>query len=313
MHAMKESIQIRIPTPCGENWEGMDRRELGRFCQQCQKTVVDFTGMMDAEVLGYFAARGGEGDVCGRFLPEQVGRGLAPGPVQRNGWAGWRWVLASMLMLVRPSERGQPAKGVAVERRVTGDTVRAPGDVTMGTPMRVIEVPKVRKKMARFVRDSVMAWRPPVIRLDSVEGPAVGSTIPVINGVVRGAGSELVGYLGAVSIRTSVSIDTTILQKVVDTLSAWPPLRKEDFVTLYPNPVERGGALHLAWLSEEGKYELALLNMRGQLIAERVVEVSGAGQVDQWVLPVGLAAGVYVVKILKDGRARVMTREVAVR
>ncbi len=305
----------------------MDREERGRVCQECQKTVVDFTEMTDAEVLGYFTARGGEGGVCGRFLPGQLGRDLAPRPIQRNGWAGWRWVLASMLMLVRPSERGQPrpserdqpAKGVAVERRVTGDNVSGLGDVTMGIPLRVMEVPKVRKKMARFVRDSVMAWRPPVVRVDSVEGPAVGSTMPVMNGVVPGAVSELVGYVGAVSIRRSVKIDTTILQKVVDTLSGWAPLQKESFVTLYPNPVERGGALHLAWLSEEGKYQLAFLNMRGQLIAERVVEVSGTGQVDQLVLPVGLAAGVYVLRIiegsevLRDGSGRVMVGEVVVR
>jgi hypothetical protein len=309
----------------------MDRSERGRVCQQCQKTVVDFTGMTDAEVLGYFTARGlasrraasgeVEASVCGRFLPGQLGRDLAPAPVQRNGWAGWRWVLASALMFVkppergqpRPSERGQPAKVATVERRVMGDTVGALRDVTVRMPLRVMEVPKVRKKMARFVRDSVMVWRPPVVRLDSVEGPAVGSTMPVMNGVVPGADNALVGYVGAVVFGRSVTIDTTVLQKVVDTISAWAPWRKEDFVTLYPNPVERGGTLHLAWLSEEGKYQLAFLNMRGQLIAERVVEVSGAGQVDQWELPIGLAAGVYAVRILKDGSGRVMVREVVVK
>src|SRR5580658_9195678 len=80
-----------------------------------------------------------------------------------TGGAGWRWVLASMLMLARPSERGQPrpsergqpVKGEAMERRVMGDTVGALRDVTVGMPLRVMEVPKVRKKMARFVRDSV--------------------------------------------------------------------------------------------------------------------------------------------------------------
>ncbi len=84
-------------------------------------------------------------------------------------------------------------------------------------------------------------------------------------------------------------------------------------MTLYPNPVERGGALHLAWLSGEGKYQLTLLSMRGQLVGERVVEVGAAGQVDQWVLPLGLAAGVYVLRMVREGSSRVDVREVVVR
>jgi hypothetical protein len=298
----------------------MDREERGRFCQNCQKTVVDFTGMTDAEVLGYFSAAtrgvgsrgagpGGVGSqavegarsagtelaesrICGRFLPEQLGRELLPASVQRNGWSGWRWVLASAMMVVRPPEGGKPVKAVAVE------------------------------KAAGVVADSVRAWRPSIVKMDSLLGPRVPGTIPVVNKAVPGAGKELVGWLGAVSIGKAVRVkglDSSILQKVVDTVVAWAPLRREDFVTLYPNPVARGEVLHLAWLSDVGKYQLSLLNMRGQLVAERVAEVGGAGQVDQWVLPVGLAAGVYVLRItersevLKDGSGRVDVREVVVR
>jgi hypothetical protein len=291
----------------------MDEREQGRFCPQCQKTVVDFTGMTDAEVLGYFAARAGKEGICGRLLSGQLGRDLAPGPVQRSGWSGWRWVLASALMLVKPPEKVQPSKVVAVERRVTDEPVREQRDATMGIPLQVKEVPKVRKKMARFVGDSVRVWRPSIARIDPVKGPTVERMVPVINRVMPVAGREFVGFLGGVQVVRSVGTDTTILQKFVDTLSAWAPSRKEDFVTLYPNPVAQGGVLHLAWLSREGKYQLALLNMRGQLVSERIVEVSGAGQVDQWVLPVGLAAGVYAVRVLMDGSGKVMVREVMVK
>jgi hypothetical protein len=291
----------------------MDEREQGRFCQQCQKTVVDFTGMTDAEVLGYFAARGEKGRICGRLLSGQLGRDLAPGPVQRSGWSGWRWVLASALMLVKPPERGQPSKVMAVERRVTDDSLKEQGDAMMGIPLQARAVPKVRKKMARFVGDSVSVWRPSIVRMDPLKGPTVESMVPAINRVMPVAGNELVGFSGGVQMQRSVRTDTTILQKLVDTLSAWAPSRKEDFVTLYPNPVAQGGVLHLAWLSREGTYQLALLNMRGQLVSERIVEVSGAGQVDQWVLPVGLAAGVYAVRFLMDGSGKVMVREVMVK
>jgi hypothetical protein len=350
---MKESFQIQIPTPCGENWERMDRGEQGRFCQHCQKTVVDFTGMTDAEVLGYFGAgsRGARSGVagsgamgsgaigsglgsrddgsassgphiCGRFLPEQLGRQLAPTPVQRNGWSGWRWVLASALMLLRPPEGSKPVKAVAVERKAKDNPGRGLGDAVVGMFFRVVKETKAPKKTARFVADSVRAWRPSIAKFDSVKGPEVAGTIPEVAGTIPvvkrampGAGGELLGFLGGVSVVVvrKIGLDSPILQKVVDTVSALNAFRKEDFVTLYPNPVERGGALNLAWLSGEGRYQLTLLSMRGQLVGERVVEVGGTGQVDQWVLPVGLAAGVYVLRLVKEGSSRVDVREVVVR
>jgi hypothetical protein len=312
---MKESLQIEIPTPCREDWERMVKGDIGRHCNLCQKTVVDFTGMTDAEVCGYFNARGRDAEVCGRFLPGQIGRPLAPAPVQRNGWSGWRWVLASALMMVRPPEGGKPVKTDSVERR--DSTIRS---TIIETDGMVIHVEKGRKKMARIVADSVRVWLPSIVRMDSVEGPEVTGGMPMVNEGVKQ--QPLVGYLGAVTAGTVIcrrGPDSSILQKVADTVSVLNIFRKEDFVTLYPNPVERGGALHMAWLSEGGSYQLTLLDMRGRLVAERLVEVGGAGQVDQWVIPVGLAAGVYVLRItersevLREGGRRVDVREVMVR
>jgi hypothetical protein len=288
---MKESLQIQIPTPCREDWERMDQGEQGRFCQHCQKTVVDFTGMTDAEVLGYFGAGS---HVCGRFLPGQLGRPLPPTPVQRNGWSGWRWVLASALMLLRPPEGSKPVKAVGVERR--DSTVRS---YIVESDGMIVHTTKRKKKVARVVADSVT-------------GPDMARAIPVVNRAVASGEFSFVCRVGGVRI-SRVQSDSTILQKLADTVSAMNIFRKEDFVTLYPNPVERGGALHLAWLSGEGKYQLTLLSMRGQLVGERVVEVGATGQVDQWVLPLGLAAGVYVLRMVREGSSRVDVREVVVR
>jgi hypothetical protein len=187
----------------------------------------------------------------------------------------------------------------------------------------VVRPAKMRKKVARVVRDSVGAWRPSIVRVDSVKGPEVAEAIPKVNEGVTDAGINCIHVVvGAVVKGLSIQrkgIDSSLLQKVADTVSALYIFRKEDFVTLYPNPVERGGALHLAWLSEGGSYQLALLDMRGRLVAERLVVVGGTGQVDQWVMPVWLAAGVYVVRItertevLRAGSGRVDTREVMVR
>jgi hypothetical protein len=213
-------------------------------------------------------------------------------------------------MMVRPPEGGKPVKAVGVERRDPG--VRQMIIETDGMMVNTMKTKK--KKVTRVVADPIRAWRPSIVRMDSLKGPEVAVTIPATNQVMEQQALE--GWMGAVSgglVIRARRIDSSILQKVADTVAALNIFRNEDFVTLYPNPVERGGALHLAWLLETGSYQLALLDMRGRLMAERLVGVGGAGQVDQWVMPVGLAAGVYALRIVRVGNSRVDVREVVVR
>jgi hypothetical protein len=59
----------------------------GRYCGACEKVVVDFSRMSDAEVIGYFAARPSE-RVCGRFRPDQLEQ-PRPAPLAAPSWARW--------------------------------------------------------------------------------------------------------------------------------------------------------------------------------------------------------------------------------
>lgn len=66
------SYIISIPTPCHESWDAMSPAEQGRFCQSCQKTVIDFSTMSDKELFSFLgnATR----NICGRFHGEQLNR-----------------------------------------------------------------------------------------------------------------------------------------------------------------------------------------------------------------------------------------------
>lgn len=79
---------IRLPQPCTESWNAMTPTATGRHCAACQKTVVDFTGKSDAEILTFLAQAGQH--KCGRFATSQLNRPLlasAPLPTQR--WRAW--------------------------------------------------------------------------------------------------------------------------------------------------------------------------------------------------------------------------------
>jgi len=72
---MQKPLQITIPEPCTQEWEEMTSCNNGRFCGQCQKTVIDFTTWSDAELYKYFDAHKNE-HFCGRYMSTQLNRDI---------------------------------------------------------------------------------------------------------------------------------------------------------------------------------------------------------------------------------------------
>jgi len=68
-------MQISIPSPCTQSWDQMSPSGEGRYCRSCEKTVVDFTRMSDAELLARLQKKPGQ-PLCGRFRGDQVERPL---------------------------------------------------------------------------------------------------------------------------------------------------------------------------------------------------------------------------------------------
>ncbi|MGM9478567.1 carboxypeptidase-like regulatory domain-containing protein [Pedobacter sp. GSP4] len=69
---MHKSFKLQIPKPCQEQWYNMQEDLQGRFCNSCQKSLIDFTGFSDAELKDWFMKN--QGKSCGRFKPEQLDR-----------------------------------------------------------------------------------------------------------------------------------------------------------------------------------------------------------------------------------------------
>ncbi|NML71273.1 TonB-dependent receptor plug domain-containing protein [Chryseobacterium sp. RP-3-3] len=67
-------MKITIPKPCHENWEMMTPEEKGRFCSVCSKTVRDFAGASDQEIIEVFSHS--SEDICGNFNASQLNRDL---------------------------------------------------------------------------------------------------------------------------------------------------------------------------------------------------------------------------------------------
>ncbi len=62
---------IRVPQPCTADWNAMSPAGNGRHCNQCCKTVVDFTDWENSDILAYLKEHAASG-VCGHFRKEQL-------------------------------------------------------------------------------------------------------------------------------------------------------------------------------------------------------------------------------------------------
>ena len=88
-------FKITISKSCHENWESMTPNEKGKHCLVCQKTVVDFTSMTDAQIIDYF--QNYKGSTCGRFYESQVERPIAPLSNIKTK-THWAWLFSAFLL-----------------------------------------------------------------------------------------------------------------------------------------------------------------------------------------------------------------------
>ena len=98
-----KKIQLISSNPCSEEWDEMRPDGVGRYCQSCEKHIVDLTAHSDAELIQFFKKKNDR--VCGRLLATQLHRDLVLPPVKTS----WNWLLplAMGAILVSPAQASE--------------------------------------------------------------------------------------------------------------------------------------------------------------------------------------------------------------
>lgn len=110
---MSKYLQIQIPKACHENWDKMDTAQQGRFCNSCQKNVIDFTIMSDNDLVNFFKKN--KGNVCGRFTGDQLNTDI-PVPSKKIPWLKYFFTITipAFLFSQKTNAQSNEAKGKVV-------------------------------------------------------------------------------------------------------------------------------------------------------------------------------------------------------
>ncbi|MBS1781274.1 MAG: hypothetical protein JST70_18250 [Bacteroidetes bacterium] len=102
---MSKPIQINIPNPCHEDWNKMTPAEQGRFCNSCQKTVVDLRNYSDTQLYNYIQQHKGE-SICGRLYATQLNRSIhIPYQPHSRLYRYFIWLGLALIFTQAPTEQ----------------------------------------------------------------------------------------------------------------------------------------------------------------------------------------------------------------
>jgi len=315
----------------------------GRFCGSCQKTVVDFTMMSDQELLAWFARD--RGNVCGRMTEDQLNRDLVPARLpKKKVWAvWWQFLVAGLLVSSEASSQVKPPKETI--NQAYDDTARS--QVVMGfatllpdqslriidsatqKPLQGVSV-QVDDEPEYFITDStgkIMIPLQLIARASALKISCIGyahTVVPVdeswLGGgkIVRLVAQPLelppVTVKGGTMRRISGSVLTVYVEKysifksIRDTL-----LCRKMPLTLYPNPVTRGGSMTLSLrMDMPGSYMAQLYSGGGAVIESMRIEGVDGPRTELMDIPGTLAAGVYFVRVFHMETGKMYTQRVVV-
>ncbi len=326
---MSKKFQLQIPEPCHEDWNKMSPVGKGRFCDACQKAVVDFTGMSDMQLIVFFK-KPSIGSVCGRFYNDQLERDFEI-PRKRIPWLKYFFQIAVPAFLFSSKVRSQgeaiEAQGKPViclsqkksanekncdEILVRADSIGINGRVleTDGKPIPFASIiikgttqgvqanekgefnirPAQNREQITLIASSV-GYSPVEKQINRTKDNST-EIILSTNATLNGEVVVACGpniRLGGA--RSILVTRITYLEKVKDFFIA-------DSIKIFPNPAKAGSEIRIEWRKAgSGEYTIDLYNLQGQLIKSSLAKIERETNSFTFQIPV-ITPGSYVLHLI---------------
>jgi len=314
---MAKKFQLQIPEPCHEDWNKMTPVQQGRFCDFCQKSVVDFTGMSDRQLIAFFK-KPPTGSVCGRFYNDQLERDFE---IQRKRIPWVKYFFQFAIPVFLTSLKVQSQGNFVLKERTTSTVSNCSkelkgrlGGVTfvvdqkkfsgrvmdekgVGIPFASVFikgteegttcdstgffelVTKAQEKKIILIASSVgyTSVESQIDRTKDNSAEIILATSATLNGEVV---VIVTGHIRLGGARMSgVRIKKNYLEKVKDFFTG-------DSIKVFPNPARAGGEIKIEWKrANTGDYIIDLYNLQGQLIQSSAVKIESETAVFAFHIP----------------------------
>jgi len=299
---MAKKFQLQIPEPCHEDWDKMTPGDKGRFCDSCQKTVHDFTGMSDAQLIAFFK-KPSTGSVCGRFYNDQLERDFEI-PRKRLPWMKYflQFTIPVFLTTVKTHAQGKP---VVIENlAVDGVMSICPKSLDDGyilgnlLPSKYLsgkvidEQGKPIPYASVFIKGTTNGTSCDSVGFFKVSISSLQKKVTLIASCVGYSEKEkeinfkkndpteiklstnaaLSGEVVVTSICTArkgriIAGSTTVTRERKSYFQKVRDYFVSDSINIFPNPAKVGSEIKIEWRkAETGEYKIDLYSLQGQLI-----------------------------------------------
>jgi hypothetical protein len=341
---MKRKFQLQIPEPCHEDWDKMTPVDKGRFCASCQKTVMDFTGMSDAQLVAFFK-RPSTGSVCGRFVNDQLERDITI-PRKRIPWLKYFFQIALPAFLV--SQKTVAQGGIKIS---TGDTVELHDQCRFNQTVGEIREEVSENKIKGKVIDENGVGIP--YASVYIKGTKTGAScdsagnFQISPGIYKKSITLVISCIGFMQVEKIVAISAGFSAEIIiksvpalsgevvvtssagykkgkfttgafsirNKVSAFQKVKDffiRDLVSIYPNPAKSDDVINIKWEKRElGEYRFDLFNLQGQLLRSETGLISENNQVVSFRL-VSIAAGTYSIRMTNKKSGKQHTEKIIV-
>lgn len=330
---MAKYLHIQVNNPCTENWDNMHPVAGGNYCDSCKKTVVDFTGMTDNQLLEYFKKPGAAS--CGRFSNDQLEQPLLV-PQKKLNWLKYVWQVSLPALLF--AYRGQAQSSINKNQHATeiGPTQHKPVVSTLSELMVNGKVTGLNGEAIPFASVMIEGGNEGAaadsngifnVKVNSSSKillvSAVGykeKRVAVSNSFIDveleiGLSNDVLVYAnterrigkftaGGISIVTRCTINS-ITSPEVESVST---------INLFPNPAQRNGQLNIRFLKPvTHNQQLTIYNAAGVALQQQLIQSKSSLQQTSLQLRLSVPGTYMVVLIDVNTKERRVGRLVVVK